>query len=104
LVGQPTRVIQLAISKTGIVSGTVFNIKTDQAQSVQGQVDKNTQRVAFRVGESDDDVVVETGLYNLTQDEAPALVHFGTDRVETYLLVRLDQPESPEDDEAANVK
>jgi hypothetical protein len=50
------------------------------------------QRVAFRIGESDD-VVFETGLYNLTQGEAPVLVHFGTDRVATYLLVRLEVPE-----------
>jgi hypothetical protein len=48
--------------------------------------------VAFRVGESED-IIVETGLYNLTQNEAPVLVHFGTDIVENYLLVRLESPE-----------
>ena len=88
----PSRAIQLAVSKDGIVSGTLYNTESDQAQSVQGQVDKETQRVAFRVGESED-IVVETGLYNLTQSEAPVLVHFGTDKVETYLLVRLESPE-----------
>jgi hypothetical protein len=88
----PSRIIQLAVGKTGIISGTLFNTKTDQAQSIQGQVDKSTQRVAFRIGESQD-VIVETGLYNLTQEEAPALVHFGTERVENYLLVRLDAPD-----------
>jgi hypothetical protein len=44
------------------------------------------------VGESDK-IVVETGLYNLTQNEAPVLVHFGPEKVETYLLVRLQDPE-----------
>jgi hypothetical protein len=44
------------------------------------------------VGESED-LVVETGLYNLTQNETPVLVHFGKEKVETYLLVRLDKPE-----------
>ncbi len=87
----PSRVIQLALSKEGIVSGTLYNTQTDLAHTVQGQVDKETQRVAFRVGESED-IVVETGLYNLTQNESPALVHFGTDRVETWLLVRLESP------------
>ncbi len=88
----PSRVIQLAVSKEGIISGTLYNTQTDQAQSVQGQVDKETQRVAFRVGESDD-VIVESGLYNLTQEYAPVLVHFGTERVEDWLFVRLENPE-----------
>jgi hypothetical protein len=93
----PNRVIQLAVDKQGIISGTLYNTETDEAQSVQGQVDKQTQRVAFRIGESED-IVVETGLYDLTQVEAPALVHFGKDKVENYLLVRLEEPK--EDDQA----
>ena len=88
----PSRVLQLAVSKDGIISGTLYNTVTDQAESVQGQVDKDTQRVAFRIGESED-VIVETGLYNLTQEETPVLVHFGSDRFENWLLVRLEQPE-----------
>jgi len=89
----PSRVIQLAVNKEGIISGTLYNTQTDETQTVQGRVDKQTQRVAFRIGESDD-VFVETGLYNLTQDEAPVMVHFGPDRVENWLLVRLEQPKS----------
>lgn len=88
----PTRVIQLAVNKEGIIAGTLYNTKTDQSDAVQGQVDKETQRVAFRIGESES-IVVETGLYNLTQDEAAALVHFGPDRQETWLLVRLEAEE-----------
>ena len=38
--------------------------------------------------------VVETALYNLTNDEVSVLVHFGADRQERRLLVRLQQPES----------
>ncbi|WP_013628004.1 hypothetical protein [Rubinisphaera brasiliensis] len=87
----PTRVVQLVINKQGIVSGTLYNTQTDQAQAVQGQVDKQTQRVAFRIGDNED-LVAETGLYNLTQDEVPVLVHFGTEKTETYLLIRLDEP------------
>ena len=89
---QPSRVVQLAVSKEGIVSGTLYNYDTDKASNVQGQVDKETQRVAMRIGESDE-IVVESGLFNLTQDQAPVLVHFGQDKTETYLLVRLKQPE-----------
>jgi hypothetical protein len=38
-------------------------------------------------------VVVESGLYNLTNDEVPVLVHFGPDRQEPRTLIRLKQPE-----------
>jgi hypothetical protein len=46
-----------------------------------------TQNIGF--------VVVEAGLQNLTQDVASCLVHFGTDTTQTWLLVRLKQPEMP---------
>jgi hypothetical protein len=88
----PSRTVQLAVSKEGIISGTLYNTQTDDAQSVQGQVDKETQRVAMRLANSDT-IVIETGIYNLTQDQAPILVHFGTDKVETWLLVRLENPQ-----------
>ncbi len=86
---EPNRVVQLAVNKAGIVSGTVYDTATDQATSIQGKVDKETQRVAMRVGESDK-VIIETGLYNLTQDDVPLLVHFGGERVENWLLIRLE--------------
>jgi hypothetical protein len=91
----PDLILQLAVSRDGIISGTLYNTETNQAQAVQGQVEKETQRVAFRIGESES-IVVETGLYNLTQEQAPVLVHFGTDRDENWLLVRLEEPEEDE--------
>ena len=47
----------------------------------------------FRTLEGNDSVVVETGLYNLTNDEVPVLVHFSPDRQELRTLIRLAQPE-----------
>jgi hypothetical protein len=95
---EPQRILQLAVDRNGIVSGTLYNQQTDKTVTVQGQVDKDTQRVALRFGESDT-MVAETGLYNLTQTEVPLLVHLGPDKVENYLLVRLDAP--PSEDGAA---
>ena len=92
---EPSHVVQMAVSREGIISGTLFNIDTEQSQAVQGQVDRETQRVAFRIGESET-IVAETGLYNLTQEEAPLLIHFGTERSEEYLLVRLEYTEDEE--------
>ena len=48
-------------------------------------MDKKSQRVAFTVGDDSADVI-ETGLYNLTKDQAPALIHYGKDRTEQWLF------------------
>ena len=92
---KPSWSVQLAVNKAGIISGTLYNLQTDQAQTIQGKVDKETQRVAFRIGDNTD-IVVETGLYNLTQDEVPILIHFGKTKTETYLMVRIKQEEQSE--------
>lgn len=86
----PSRVLQLAVDKEGTISGTMHNKTTGQTYAVQGRVDKETQRVAFTIGDAKD-VVFETGIYNLTQQQTPVLVH-GDGREETYLLLRLELP------------
>ena len=88
----PARVIQLAINKEGLVSGTSFNKQTGKTYTVQGRVDKDNQRVAFTIGNATD-IVMETGLFNLTQQETPVLAHLGPSRTTTYLLARLPEPE-----------
>ncbi len=85
-------ILQLAISKEGLISGTFFNQATDKTVAVEGRVDASTQRVAIH-NPDNPDVVLETGLYNLTQDQTPVLVHFGTLRTQTWFLVRLDVPD-----------
>jgi hypothetical protein len=87
--------IQLAVNKQGVIRGNYADTATGQTQVIQGSVDKQSQRIAFTVGDNKTEVV-ETGLYNLTKEEAPALIHFGTDRTEQWLLVRLDKPDTAE--------
>jgi hypothetical protein len=90
----PPRVAQLAYdNKQGLISGTIFNRDSNNLYTLQGKVDPQTQRVAFTVGK-DPNVVMETGLYNLTQNETPVLVHFGANKTATYLFTRLEEPES----------
>ena len=98
--GEPTRFVQLAVSREGIISGTFYNEQTDVAQTVIGQVDPETQRVAMRLSD-DDQLVAETGLYNLTLDEVPVLVHFGPEKHEFFLLVRIDLPEDEQETAAS---
>ena len=87
---QPSRVVQLAVDKDGVISGTMTNQETKQTYPIQGRVDKETQRVAFTIGDAKD-VVFETGIFNLTQQQTPVLAH-GEGRDETYLLLRLEPP------------
>jgi hypothetical protein len=96
----PARVIQLAMDKEGNVSGTMVNKETGKSYPVQGHVDKQTQRVAFTIGDNRD-VVLETGVYNLTQQETPVLAHQGTDRTETYVFLRIEEPAADLTQEAA---
>ncbi len=42
--------------------------------------------------EGNDNFLLETGLYNLTNDEAPALLYLGKDAPQTRTLIRLQQP------------
>jgi hypothetical protein len=87
------KVVQLAINRDGIVRGNFQDFLTDKVTPVTGAVDKATQRLSFKL-EGNDSLIVETGLYNLTNDEAPVLVHFGPDRQEGRVLVRLKNQEA----------
>ena len=89
------RVVQLALNKQGDIRGNFQDFLTEEVTPVIGAVDKESQRVALKL-EGNDDVVIETGLYNLTNDEVPALVHFGKDRQEPRTLIRLKNPETEE--------
>lgn len=82
-------VLQLAVNKQGIIRGNYTDTAlTNDSRTVQGSVDKKTQRAAWTIGKNTDNVI-ETGIYNLTKDEASVLVHFGKDRTEQWVLVRL---------------
>ncbi|MFO0905373.1 MAG: protocadherin [Pirellulales bacterium] len=86
------KVIQLAVNKEGAIRGNYHDLLTDQVIPITGSVDKQTQKVAFRL-EGKSQIVVETGLYNLTNDECPVLIHMGDERQASRVLVRLKQPE-----------
>jgi hypothetical protein len=85
------KVVQLAINRDGIIRGNLHDMLLDTVTPVIGSVDKKTQRVSFKV-EGNDTLIIDTGLYNLTNDEVPVLVHFSADRQEGRVLVRLKNP------------
>ncbi len=87
----PTMFVQLNVSKEGIIAGSFQNSATGTKQSIEGMVDKNSQRAAWLIsGKSRP--IMEAGIYNLTKDTAPTLVHFADGQTQQMLLVRLDEP------------
>lgn len=83
-------VFQLAVNKDGIIRGNYFDGLLDATSPVYGSVDRNTQRAAWTIGKKNDRVF-ETGVYNLTKPETSVLVHFGTQKTQQWMLVRVEQ-------------
>jgi hypothetical protein len=86
------KVAQLALNKEGVIKGNLHDVLADSVTPISGSVDKKTQRVALKI-QGNDSLIAETGLYNLTNDEVPMLIHFNSEQQETRTLVRLKQPE-----------
>jgi hypothetical protein len=82
---------RLSIDKNGVVSGAYQNVLSGEKPPIPCQLDKKTQRVAWKIGANN--TVIETGLQNLSQDVASCLLHFGPDKTDTWLLARQKQPE-----------
>ena len=92
----PRMMIQLVLSKDGRVGGTYHHVDTQSSRAVDGSLDKETQRIAFTIGDKSDDVC-EVGLESLTRDEAPMWVHFQNGRkTQTWTLIRLEAPPAAE--------
>jgi hypothetical protein len=86
-----TLFLQLAISKEGIIAGSFQNTATGNAFEVEGTIDKESQRAAWGpVGK--DWPIMETGINNLTENEAGALLHFEDGQTQQWTMARLDEP------------
>jgi hypothetical protein len=86
-------IVQLAVTKDGVVGGTAFDQKSGAAYNIQGIVDKRTQRTVWSyTNDRNNRLVMETSIYNLTQPEATGLVHYGPNDMRVVELVRLQEP------------
>ncbi|MFO0945882.1 MAG: hypothetical protein U1D30_08050 [Planctomycetota bacterium] len=81
---------QLAVDSNGIIRGNYYDALMNSTSPVYGSVDKNSQRAAWTIG-NNKTTVFETGIYNLTKDQTPVLVHFGGNQTQQWLLVRMQQ-------------
>lgn len=89
--GDPVMFFQISVNRAGVISGGYNSIISDDQRPIAGQIDKASQRVAWRIGENKETVFV-TSLANLTQDVSPIAIHFGKTRTQTWLLVRMPEP------------
>jgi hypothetical protein len=83
----PTMLLQLAVSKQGMLSGTLQNISTNSVQVIEGMIDKQTQRAAWTAA-GKVRPLMEAGTANLIENTVPALVHFADGTTQQCLLVR----------------
>ena len=88
----PNMFIQLAVSKEGIVAGTYQNKTTGKTESLEGMVDGQSQRAAWTIVDKSTPIM-ETGISNLTQNEASVLVHFADGQTQQWMLVRIENPD-----------
>jgi hypothetical protein len=84
-------ILQLGVNKAGVIRGNYYDAVADNMVEVYGSVDPKSQRAAWSVG-NNKSTVFETGLGNLTQDQTTVLVHYGKERTDQLLLVRLEEP------------
>ena len=87
----PTLFLQLAISKQGVLSGLLHNSATGATDEIEGMADKSSQRVAWTV-KGKKRPLMETGISNLTEDTAPALIHFADGTTQQWLMEHMDEP------------
>lgn len=87
-----TQFVQLSLDKKGVISGEYYNATTDQTEKLAGAVDQKTQRAAWTVADRKT-IVYEAGIANLTKDETTMLIHYGKDKTQQWILVRIPEPQ-----------
>ncbi|WP_339745002.1 hypothetical protein [uncultured Rubinisphaera sp.] len=87
-------IVQLAINQDGILSGTFYDEKSQETRPLLGRVDEGSQRAVWHFADDPQNgIVMETMLFNLSRDETSVLVHFGEETTESWLMVRIPEPE-----------
>lgn len=94
-------VMQLAVDKQGIIRGNYTNTTTKDTQLIHGAVDKKTQRAAWTIGDNKS-IVLDTGIYNLTKDETPVLVHEADGETKQWLMVRMQKKDGDSSESQAS--
>ena len=92
----PQLILQFAINRQGILRGNYTDEVSGQTSPILGAADETTQRAAWTVG-GNTRSVMEAGLNNLTESEAPVLIH-RNGKTDHWILVRLSNDNGREAD------
>lgn len=90
---EASALVQLAVSKDGLLRGTYYDLLTDADQPIQGAIDKRTQRAAFTLG-SQGKIAFQTALGVLTEPSGPISVHYENGQTRQWVLARYQQEPS----------
>lgn len=83
--------MQLALNKTGELSGTYYNSSTNKAYEMTGSVDPNTQQVTLQVSDKLNSPVITTAINNLTDYQTTVQMQFSNGQDQTWTLTRVEQ-------------
>jgi len=92
----PQLILEFAINKQGILRGNYTDEVSGQTSPILGAVDEKTQRAAWTIA-GNKLSVMEAGLNNLTESEAPVLIH-KNGKTDHWILIRLNNDDSHQDD------
>jgi hypothetical protein len=84
-----TAMVQLAVGKDGMLRGSYYDVLTDQDQTIQGAVDKKSQRIFWTVGPNGP-VRFETELSQLTQAKGQVTLRFNDGQTKSWALARYE--------------
>jgi hypothetical protein len=86
---ESTRIVELLISREGVLRGDHVDLITDDVQTVRGAVDKETLRAAWSIGPSGA-VVFSAPLGELTRDEATVTAHYPDGTSAPWTALRME--------------
>ena len=84
-----TAVLQLSVTKDGILRGSYCDLVSDQGQTVFGAIDKQSRKAAWTIGEGGR-TVFETTLESLTQTDGQVALEFPGGEVKQFTLARFE--------------
>jgi hypothetical protein len=82
-----TMMLSLTVNKDGVLRGTYLDLLSNSAQTIQGAIDKESQRVAWRIG-AGGRVTFQTTLSDLTAATTPVSLQFDNGKTALWTMAR----------------
>lgn len=70
-----TRIVQLSVNRDGVLRGSHYDLLSDQVQTIEGAIDKQTLRAAWKIGHNGK-VVFQAPVDELTKPEGSVTAFF----------------------------